>query len=136
MTLNKLLLAVIVSAAFTSSLYLANFIGKPLPKNILGVQTQVFSITQKIDSGTKAGVSQVIPVTSGDTVLTALSKSQKVITKVYSFGTSVESINEVTSGTNNKYWIYYVNSQMANIGADRYSLKPGDLVEWKFEASK
>lgn len=48
-------------------------------------------------------------------------------------GILVESINNVKNDLdNNKWWQYWVNGQYATIGADKYELKDGDSVEWKF----
>lgn len=51
--------------------------------------------------------------------------------KTYSFGTLVESINNLTNSPT-RAWIYFVNGKSANVGADKYLLSPGDEVEWKY----
>ena len=56
-------------------------------------------------------------------------------TKIYDFGTLVESIGDKTNGQDNKYWLYYVNYEMPMVSVDNYNLKPGDRVEFKFEES-
>ena len=56
-----------------------------------------------------------------------------VETKEASFGVYVESINGKVGGTDGKYWSYYVDGQMAQVGAGEYITKGGELVEWKFE---
>jgi len=35
--------------------------------------------------------------------------------------------------TGNYYWQYYVNDVLGPVGADRYALLDGDVVEWRFE---
>ncbi|MBI2024204.1 DUF4430 domain-containing protein [Candidatus Giovannonibacteria bacterium] len=50
-------------------------------------------------------------------------------------GNFIDEINGV-KGSNNKFWIYYVNGKSATVGASQYVLSPGDLVEWKFENAK
>jgi hypothetical protein len=54
-------------------------------------------------------------------------------TKTYDIGIFIQAVNGTEGGTDGKYWIYYVNGQMANIGADKNYLKPQDKVEFKFE---
>ena len=49
------------------------------------------------------------------------------------YGDYVESINGVKGGTDNKYWSYYVNGQMANIRAGEYRAVGGEEIVWKFE---
>lgn len=51
----------------------------------------------------------------------------------YSFGSLVTGINGVHAGTNNNYWIYYVNDGLGTVAADSYELLPGDSVKWSFE---
>lgn len=51
-------------------------------------------------------------------------------------GVLVEQIDNLKNGADNKFWIYYVNGQMAQVSASKYILKGGDKVEWRFEASK
>ena len=36
-------------------------------------------------------------------------------------------------GGNGKYWIYYVNGEMGEVGADKKILHEGDEVEWRLE---
>jgi hypothetical protein len=54
-----------------------------------------------------------------------------VTVKKYSFGTLVESINNLQN-TKDKAWIYFINGNSASVGADSYILKPGDKIEWKY----
>ena len=51
--------------------------------------------------------------------------------KKYDFGMMVNSI----AGSENSKdlsWIYYVNGKSPDVGADKYELKDGDKIEWKF----
>lgn len=47
--------------------------------------------------------------------------------------TLITSINNAVSGTEGKYWQYFVNNQLPNVGADKYILTNGDMVKWTFE---
>ncbi|HID74213.1 MAG TPA: DUF4430 domain-containing protein [Thermoplasmata archaeon] len=46
----------------------------------------------------------------------------------------VEEIGGRTNGDGGRYWVYRVNGEFANVGADRCVLHEGDLVEWSFES--
>jgi hypothetical protein len=55
--------------------------------------------------------------------------------KSYDIGIMVEAIGGVENGESGKYWLYYINGEMAEVSADRKVIKPGDSVEFKFEKS-
>lgn len=44
----------------------------------------------------------------------------------------VEEIAGYESGTGGKYWEYKVNDELPMVGADKYYLEDGDMVEWNF----
>jgi hypothetical protein len=69
----------------------------------------------------------------GKTALELLKTKATVVTKQSSFGEYVDSINGVTGGTNGKYWAFYINGQMSQVGAGAYQTKTGDKITWKFE---
>jgi hypothetical protein len=52
-------------------------------------------------------------------------------TKVYDFGTLVEAING-NENTAERAWIYFVNGQSGDVGADQKQVGVGDTVEWKY----
>lgn len=68
----------------------------------------------------------------GKTALELLKSQQKVDTKTYSFGDQVISINGL-EGNGPKYWTFYLNGKMADVGAGAYQAKTGDTIEWKLE---
>ncbi|MFA6304225.1 MAG: DUF4430 domain-containing protein [Patescibacteria group bacterium] len=82
---------------------------------------------------------QQVDIAAPQTVLAVLEKlttanTLELITKDYpSMGVLVEKIGDKTNGQDNKYWQYYVNGEKPQIGADRFNLSGGELVEWKFE---
>ncbi|MFA4873601.1 MAG: DUF4430 domain-containing protein [Patescibacteria group bacterium] len=55
--------------------------------------------------------------------------------KTYDFGSFVESISGV-KGEQGRWWIYYLNGTTGTIAADKYMVKPGDVIEWKYEEEK
>lgn len=48
-------------------------------------------------------------------------------------GVFIESIGGRKNGNEGRYWLYYVNGEMAPVAADKQIIKPGDKVEFKFE---
>lgn len=46
-----------------------------------------------------------------------------------SLGIFVEEINNKKE-ENGKYWIYYINDKEGDIGASKYILKKGDIINW------
>jgi hypothetical protein len=76
----------------------------------------------------------------GDTALTLLERcSQKNSFTIESTyyeqfdSTLINSINGAVGGTDGKYWQYYVNSELPNVGADKYIILNGDVLTWSFE---
>jgi hypothetical protein len=47
--------------------------------------------------------------------------------------TLIDSINNAAGGTDGRYWQYYVNGQLPNVGADKCLISNGDSVRWSFE---
>jgi hypothetical protein len=69
---------------------------------------------------------------NGQNALALLKKHATVTVKHYSFGDQVVSING-TAGSGPKYWSFYINSKMADIGAGNYITKNSDKIEWKLQ---
>lgn len=59
-----------------------------------------------------------------------------VETKDYSFGKMVNSINGIKGGTDNKYWIYFVDGKSASVSADNYKCQDSEKIEWKLLEQK
>ena len=68
----------------------------------------------------------------GKTALDILKDSHTIKTQDSSIGVFVISIDE-TSNTDTEYWMFYVNDQLAPVGADQYQTKNTDKIEWRFE---
>lgn len=58
----------------------------------------------------------------------------EVTVEEYSFGSLVTAINGIENGTNDNYWIFYVNGEESTVGASEYQVSPGDSIEWRFES--
>lgn len=51
------------------------------------------------------------------------------------FGVFVSQIGEKTN-TKDLFWLFFVNGKMGQVAADKFKLKEGDLVEWKYQEMK
>lgn len=72
--------------------------------------------------------------TPGITSLEQLrSEAEDVITQDTEYGDLVDSIEGHKGGTDGKYWSFYVNGVMAQVGASAYVQEEGDVIEWKFQ---
>jgi hypothetical protein len=69
----------------------------------------------------------------GRNALDLLKVFHKVDTKDTSFGPMIIGIDGVQPDSSH-YWSFYVNGKMADVGADQYITKNGDLIEWKVES--
>ena len=87
-------------------------------------------------SATATATPQATTVTyagvEGKTAMATLKSTHTVVTKTYSFGDSVESIDGLAADAGH-YWAFYVNGQYASVGADAYTAKSGDMIDWKYE---
>lgn len=68
----------------------------------------------------------------GQNALDLLKRYAQVGTKHYSFGDLVTSING-TEGNGPKYWSFYINSTLSEVGAGAYVTKKTDIIEWKLQ---
>jgi hypothetical protein len=51
-------------------------------------------------------------------------------------GMMINDINGFKNGNDNVYWQFWVNNEYADISADNYALKDGDVILWKFTSSR
>lgn len=108
-------------------------IGKMPPPPQLEKQVEKPNVTLVLDFGT----GEVVTIdTAADTPYEALKlvahvKGLEVKEKNYDFGTFVESIRDIAN-TPEKAWIYHVNGVGGMVASDKYKLKEGDSVEWRY----
>lgn len=57
----------------------------------------------------------------------------KVVFDTYDWGKMITSINGIVADDHH-FWGFYVNGKMAPVGADSYSLKPGDEISFKLDS--
>ncbi|MDA2700328.1 DUF4430 domain-containing protein [Bacillus cereus] len=72
-------------------------------------------------------------IKDGETALSLLQKvmGDKVESETMSFGTYVKGIDALMAGATSA-WLYDVNDKSAEVGADSYKLKSGDVVVFRF----
>ncbi|AVR33050.1 MULTISPECIES: DUF4430 domain-containing protein [Bacillus] len=72
-------------------------------------------------------------IKDGETALSLLQKvmGDKVESETMSFGTYVKEIDGLMAGATSA-WLYDVNDKSAEVGADSYKLKSGDVVVFRF----
>lgn len=92
-----------------------------------------------INNGTEEKTTEV-EVSADMTALEVLQKGAEALgvelqTKEYDYGTMVEGIGSDIGGTDNKYWLFYVNDQTPAVGVDVQKIVAGDKLELKYEAS-
>jgi len=79
-----------------------------------------------------------VEVMEGESLLTAIERYFKdneieFVSKEYAgLGVLVEQIGDRKNGDENRYWQYWVNNVMVQIGAQAFYPKPGDIILWKF----
>ena len=98
------------------------------------------SVTLIIDYGEGPVKSLEAEFREGMTVFDLLKNKTEEVnvvlkTKTYDMGIFVEAIENKENGSEGKYWLYYVNGEMPMVSTDKYLLKAGDKVEFKFEKS-
>lgn len=107
----------------------------------VGVYALIEGQNHKTATVEAASVSKHTPQTTisytgnkGETALAQLKRvAPNVITKQSSYGEYVDSIDGLASGTDGKYWSFYVNGSLATEGAGAYIANGGEKIEWKFE---
>jgi hypothetical protein len=73
----------------------------------------------------------VLPDTSGITVFELLDVYHEVEYRETSSGILVLSIDSIPN-TGTAFWLYFVNDSSGPVASDRYILRGGEKVEWRF----
>jgi hypothetical protein len=113
-----------------------------VPQTVEPAPQQVSSVSQEQEPvaaeevGEVAAEQQTVITYQGEegkTALELLKERAEVTTQTSSFGEYVESINGIKGGTDNKYWIFYINGDAATVGAGEYQTQNDEVIEWRFE---
>lgn len=98
-------------------------------------QTQEQSVaTTQADNSTQPKDQISYIATSGSSALAQLESQNDTVVVVESdLGSYVDSINGLKGGADGKYWSFYVDGEMASVGAGQFMPKGGEKIEWKFQ---
>jgi len=71
---------------------------------------------------------------SGISSLAQLKQEAKgVVTVQSSYGEYVDTIGSHKGGTDGKYWSFYIDGKLSDVGAGTYIQKGGEKIVWKFQ---
>jgi hypothetical protein len=68
----------------------------------------------------------------GKNALELLRGNHQIETQKFDFGEMVLSINGRKAG-NDEFWAFYVNGELAQVGAADYQTKSTDIISWNLE---
>jgi hypothetical protein len=134
--LNARTVILIIMCVVLGVLFVKNGLeSKQIQKNPIEQTMGKPSVTTTINDGASLITESVSAATPFEALtLVAGKKQMPLTTKQYDFGIFVNGIGEVMT-TKDFGWIYYVNNASGDVAADKYELKSGDQVEWKYEKS-
>ena len=69
----------------------------------------------------------------GETPLATMQGLTDVVTQSSDFGEFVTTINGLEADSSSQYWAFYVNGELANLGAGNFTAEAGDSIEWRLE---
>lgn len=108
------------------------------PDEVLGVESEeaIYDVALTIDYGGGERQDFTEKVDENTTAAGLLSKvalanNFEVGYQEYDFGRMITAINGKASDSGH-FWGFYVNGEMAEVGADSYVLKMNDIVEFRF----
>jgi hypothetical protein len=134
---TKLLILVVLGAGLIGASFAFT---RALPPRHAITDARAVSITLAVQD---LHTDRSIEVTAGETILqvlqelNALDPALTLETKTYAgMGTLVTQLGGHKNGEGDKYWQYKVDGIMPQIGADAYTLKGGERVEWFFSLSQ
>ena len=87
-----------------------------------------------IDGETLADLSKEITVPEGTYLLDVMEAEYDIVDEGAGFVSSING-NEHDMDAE-RYWLFYVNDEMASVGAADYEIEEGDVIEWKLEDSQ
>ena len=104
-------------------------------------QKETIEVELLIEYGTKKTYSIEVP--AGSTVYDLLKEASSKhnfsldASNDSSYGAFIEEIDGVRNDPKaGKYWLYYLNGKLANLGASSQKLSAGDKVLWKYEKTR
>ena len=111
--------------------------GSEVVDTMSGTPAQQVMVNLLVDFGNGRVISYTaVELNPNDTAYSLLIKkmtetNSEVRAKKYDYGIMVDSIDNIAA-SNTFFWSYLVNGQTGSVAADKYLLKDGDRVEWKY----
>ncbi|PKJ55564.1 DUF4430 domain-containing protein [Bacillus sp. SN10] len=122
--LTSLMAVILVFVSFANTVHITFAEGNTAKLAIIGESQKGIMLCPKEEQ-----------IKDGETALSLLQKvmGDKVEAETMSFGTYVKGIDGLMAGATSG-WLYDVNDKSAEVGADSYKLKSGDVVVFRFVA--
>lgn len=102
----------------------------------IATEQQVLDSIEASESADRATEGQDIITYTAKSGTSALSQLQEindtVVVQESELGSYVESINGLVGGTDGKYWSFYVNDELASVGAGAFMPEGGEEIKWHF----
>ncbi len=95
--------------------------------------TKTYSISQSVITPIETVEDSKVDVKEGESALDVLKRTHTVELKHYDFGDVADSIDGTVGGKDGRYWIFYVNGKMSQLGAGEYKVLPEDKIIWKYQ---
>ncbi len=143
--MNKKNLSLLIILSLVVGFAAGSFINYGRKSEVVQQQKTVstgFSASLMIDYGNGTLKTFERSLSPNETMLQLLTDAAKesgigLETKNYgSLGVLVVQIGQMKNGDGEKYWQYWVNNIAPPLGADKYIVQPGDVIEWKFIKSQ
>lgn len=104
-----------------------NFASSPTP--------QVVEVITKINAGRRAG-NYIVDYTAKENafeLLKRVTKNDIQFTDWGDLGIFVDCIGEICRTSGYEYfWSLYINGRLSEVGSSAYTVKPNDVIEWKY----
>lgn len=122
---NYLAVVILAGLVIIGGTLLGNSVSKKqTQKNVAGTQVQFQPVVEKTIS---------YDGQAGKNALELLKASHQVESQDSSIGVFVTGIDDLKN-EGNKYWMFYVDGQLAALGADQYITKDSNKIEWRYES--
>lgn len=95
-------------------------------------QEETISITISENNQEEIVAEEEVPVEEGEILYDVMEENFDIEATEGGFITSIEGVSQ--NEEEGKYWMYYVNGEMAEVGAQDYELEPGDEVTFDLQA--
>lgn len=95
-------------------------------------QEETISITISENNQEEIIAEEEVPVEEGEILYEVMEENFDIEATEEGFITSIEGVSQ--NEEEGKYWMYYVNGEMAEVGAQDYKLEPGDEVTFDLQA--